>query len=108
MPGFIDAQEGRALFGSDPRNYNDIRPPYPEQLYEFLLTTGALRANTSTLEIDNRIAPLDGKGDSDGRGTSGARPRMQRAVVGARCPSSAPCGRLTGTHSKSSPSVLIV
>ena len=51
MPGFIDAQEGRALFGSDPRNYNDIRPPYPEQLYEFLLTTGALRANTSTLEV---------------------------------------------------------
>lgn len=51
MPGFIDAQEGRALFGSDPRNYNDIRPPYPEQIYDFLLTTGALRANTSTLEI---------------------------------------------------------
>src|SRR5438132_3410312 len=51
MPGCIDAQEGRALFGADPRNYNDIRPPYPEQLYEFLRTTGALRANTSTLEI---------------------------------------------------------
>lgn len=51
MPEFIDEHEGRDLFGSDPRNYNEIRPPYPEQIYEFLLTTGALRANTSTLEI---------------------------------------------------------
>jgi SAM-dependent methyltransferase len=51
MPGCIDTQESRALFGVDPRNYNEIRPPYPEQLYEFLVTTGALRANTSTLEI---------------------------------------------------------
>jgi SAM-dependent methyltransferase len=51
MPGCIDEQEGRALFGADPRNYNEIRPPYPEPLYAFLLTTGALRANTSTLEI---------------------------------------------------------
>src|SRR5262245_24923776 len=51
MPGCIDEQEGRALFGADPYNYNKIRPPYPEQLYEFLLTTGALRSNTSTLEI---------------------------------------------------------
>jgi SAM-dependent methyltransferase len=51
MPGIIDEQEGRVLFGTDPRNYNDIRPPYPEQIYEFLITTGALRSNTSTLEI---------------------------------------------------------
>ena len=51
MPGCIDAQEGRTLFGADPGNYSEIRPPYPEQLYEFLLTNGALRANSSTLEI---------------------------------------------------------
>ena len=51
MPGLIDEQEGRVLFGTDPRNYNDIRPPYPEQIYEFLIATGALRSNTSTLEI---------------------------------------------------------
>jgi len=51
MPGCIDAQEGRTLFGADPHNYNEIRPPYPEQVYEFLLSTGALRANISTLEI---------------------------------------------------------
>lgn len=51
MPGCIDEEEGRTLFGADPRNYNQIRPPYPEQLYEFLLATGALRSNASTLEI---------------------------------------------------------
>ena len=51
MPEYIDLQEGRTLFGSDPQNYNDIRPPYPEQVYEFLLSTGALRSNISTLEI---------------------------------------------------------
>lgn len=51
MPEFIDKQEGRDLFGTDPQNYNEIRPPYPKEIYEFLLITGALRANTSTLEI---------------------------------------------------------
>jgi SAM-dependent methyltransferase len=51
MPEFIDKYEGRDLFGTDPQNYNEIRPPYPEDVYEFLLTTGALHANTSTLEI---------------------------------------------------------
>lgn len=51
MSEFIDQRAGRNLFGSDPRNYNEIRPPYPEQVYEFLRRTGALRANTSTLEI---------------------------------------------------------
>lgn len=53
MPEFIDKYEGRDLFGTDPQNYNEIRPPYPypEDVYEFLLTTGALHANTYTLEI---------------------------------------------------------
>jgi len=51
MPEYIAIQEGRSLFGSDPQNYNDIRPPYPEQVYEFLPTTEALRSNASTLEI---------------------------------------------------------
>jgi SAM-dependent methyltransferase len=51
MPEFIDQRDGRDLFGSDPRNYDAIRPPYPEQVYEFLHMTGALRANISTLEI---------------------------------------------------------
>ncbi|MBA3028675.1 MAG: SAM-dependent methyltransferase, partial [Desulfobacteraceae bacterium] len=44
MPEIIDRKEGRGLFGADPNNYNEIRPPYPEQIYEFLLTTGALHA----------------------------------------------------------------
>ncbi|MBA3028017.1 MAG: class I SAM-dependent methyltransferase, partial [Desulfobacteraceae bacterium] len=51
MPEIIDRKEGRGLFGADPNNYNEIRPPYPEQIYEFLLTTGALHADTATLEI---------------------------------------------------------
>src|SRR3569833_460131 len=51
MSGTIDENEGRALFGHDPHNYNEIHPPYPQQLYDFLLTTGALRANAATLEI---------------------------------------------------------
>lgn len=51
MPEFIDQHEGRDLFGTDPQNYNEIRPPYPEQIYEFLLAIGALHTNTATLEI---------------------------------------------------------
>jgi SAM-dependent methyltransferase len=51
MSKTIDEIEGRALFGNDPHNYNEIRPAYPRQLYEFLQTTGALRANAATLEI---------------------------------------------------------
>jgi SAM-dependent methyltransferase len=47
----ITPQEGRALFGADAQSYDEIRPPYPEQLYTFLLSTGALRANSATLEI---------------------------------------------------------
>ena len=50
MPEF-DIREGRALFGCDPSNYDEIRPPYPQPLYEFLVASGALRAGTSTLEI---------------------------------------------------------
>jgi SAM-dependent methyltransferase len=51
MPGNIDILEGRDLFGSDPHNYHEIRPPYPEFVYKFLVKTGALRCNASTLEI---------------------------------------------------------
>ncbi len=51
MPDAIAPQEGRALFGADVQSYDEIRPPYPEQLYAFLLSTCALRANSATLEI---------------------------------------------------------
>lgn len=50
-PDRIAEQEGRVLFGADPHNYDAIRPPYPEQIYEFLLTTGAVRPHAATLEI---------------------------------------------------------
>lgn len=51
MPNPIAPQEGRALFGTDVQSYDQIRPPYPEQLYTFLLSTGALRAGSVTVEI---------------------------------------------------------
>ena len=51
MPESIDEHEGRALFGADPANYDAARPPYPEQVYEFLQTTGALRPTVATLEL---------------------------------------------------------
>lgn len=51
MSDLIAPQEGRALFGADVHGYDEVRPPYPEQLYTFLLSTGALRANSVTLEI---------------------------------------------------------
>ncbi|MCB0062189.1 MAG: class I SAM-dependent methyltransferase [Caldilineaceae bacterium] len=47
----IAPQEGRALFGANVQSYDAIRPPYPEQLYALLCSTGALRANSTTLEI---------------------------------------------------------
>ena len=50
-PESIAPQEGRTLFGADVQSYDEIRPPYPEQLYAFLCSTGALRANRATLEI---------------------------------------------------------
>lgn len=51
MTNPIAPQEGRGLFGADPKSYDEIRPPYPEQLYAFLVSTGALHANTATIEI---------------------------------------------------------
>jgi SAM-dependent methyltransferase len=51
LAGYIDRREGRALFGPDVGNYDDVRPAYPEQVYRFLVETGALRANVATLEI---------------------------------------------------------
>jgi SAM-dependent methyltransferase len=51
MPEAINEHEGRALFGGDPTNYDAIRPPYPDQVYTFLQTTGALRPSVATLEL---------------------------------------------------------
>jgi SAM-dependent methyltransferase len=51
MPEAINAHEGRALFGGDPINYDAIRPPYPDHVYDFLQTTGALHPTVATLEL---------------------------------------------------------
>ena len=51
MPDLIDQEEGRSLFGSDLQNYQDIRPQYPEQIYRFLVSSGALYAGVPALEI---------------------------------------------------------
>lgn len=51
MAACIGEEEGRGLFGADPRNYDQIRPPYPEPIYEFLEATGALFPGAVTLEI---------------------------------------------------------
>jgi SAM-dependent methyltransferase len=51
MSETINEQEGRALFGHDPTNYDAIRPPYPDQVYDVLQTTGALRRTVATLEL---------------------------------------------------------
>jgi SAM-dependent methyltransferase len=51
MPDAIKEHEGRGLFGSDPTTYDAIRPPYPDQVYTFLHTTGALRPTVATLEL---------------------------------------------------------
>ncbi len=51
MHGCIDTREGRELFGCDPQNYDAIRPQYPEEIFNLLVNSGALRIGTSTLEI---------------------------------------------------------
>jgi SAM-dependent methyltransferase len=51
MPDSIDRSEGRGLFGLDAETYDEIRPPYPQQIYDLLTASGALREGAATLEI---------------------------------------------------------
>ena len=51
MPDLIDRREGRRLFGLNPEGYADARPPYPEEIYRFLVARGAIAPGTTTLEI---------------------------------------------------------
>jgi SAM-dependent methyltransferase len=51
MSESINEAEGKALFGGDPNNYDTIRPPYPDKVYDFLQATGALRHTVATLEL---------------------------------------------------------
>ena len=51
MPELISRAEGRHLFGLDPEGYDDVRPPYPDTIYQFMIERGALAAKSATLEI---------------------------------------------------------
>src|SRR5262245_42930938 len=51
MSQLIDRKEGRKLFGEDPHNYDRMRPPYPERVYQILVESGGLYPGASTLEI---------------------------------------------------------
>ncbi|MEM7017690.1 MAG: class I SAM-dependent methyltransferase [Pseudomonadota bacterium] len=47
----ITRQEGRALFGLNPSDYDDARPDYPDALYKVLLDRQALYSGCCALEI---------------------------------------------------------
>jgi len=47
----IPLNEGRRLFGNDPKAYAEARPEYPDALYERLVSRCGLRPGTSVFEI---------------------------------------------------------
>jgi trans-aconitate methyltransferase len=47
----IPLNEGRRLFGNDPKTYAEARPAYPDALYERLVTRCGLRPEISVFEI---------------------------------------------------------
>ena len=47
----ISLNDGRRLFGNDPKTYAEARPAYPDALYERLITRCGLRPRTSVFEI---------------------------------------------------------
>jgi SAM-dependent methyltransferase len=51
MPDLISRAEGRHLFGLDPEGYDDVRPQYPDLIYQFMIERSALGPNLATLEI---------------------------------------------------------
>ncbi len=51
MTDRIDPGEGRRLFGLDPEGYDDVRPEYPDWIFESLRRSGALYRGAATLEI---------------------------------------------------------
>jgi hypothetical protein len=51
MPEFISTREGRRLFGLNPESYANVRPEYPDAIYEALHAHHTLAPNTATLEI---------------------------------------------------------
>lgn len=51
MIDHIDRTEGQRLFGADPEAYDDVRPGYPDWIFQSLLSTDALYDGAETLEI---------------------------------------------------------
>lgn len=51
MPEHIDRCEGRRLFGLDPEGYDQVRPAYPDWIFDDLCASGALFTGATTLEI---------------------------------------------------------
>jgi len=51
VPAHIEASEGRALFGLDPDNYDAIRPPYPEPIFDLLQATKRPGKSSSSSRI---------------------------------------------------------
>jgi SAM-dependent methyltransferase len=47
----IPLNDGRRLFGNDPKTYAEARPDYPDALYERLITRCGLRPGISVFEI---------------------------------------------------------
>ncbi len=47
----IDESLGRTVFGADPAAYEAARPGYPDALYDWLETAGALRPGAACFEI---------------------------------------------------------
>lgn len=47
----VSIEEGRALFGSNAKGYDEIRPSYPEALFSVLVDEGALKRGTAALDI---------------------------------------------------------
>jgi 16S rRNA A1518/A1519 N6-dimethyltransferase RsmA/KsgA/DIM1 with predicted DNA glycosylase/AP lyase activity len=47
----ITLNDGRHLFGNDPKTYAEARPDYPDALYERLTTRCGLLPGTSVFEI---------------------------------------------------------
>lgn len=47
----IDRTSGRKAFGDDPENYDSARPPYPDWVFDLLVSTCAFGAGSAVFEI---------------------------------------------------------
>ncbi len=77
----ISREEGARLFGQDPAGYGTARPPYPEGVYELLVSRCGLRQGCRVLDI--------------GAGAGAVEPRLARLGV-AEVVAVEPDARLAG------------